>query len=155
MSNQVFLWSIFILPWLPMFFMKKEIIKRFISTALLSVVMSLLIVQIGEVLEWWVFKEYAYPLRSPSYVYSLNPIITILIFRFTYGRFWLYLVVDVIANLGFAYPYIGYFLTIRGIVQYLKFGAIHVVIITTAMGVVLYWYQMWQEGIFVRSNKDS
>jgi hypothetical protein len=135
--------------------MKKENLKRFMATALLSVVMSLLIVQIGEVLDWWVFKEYAYPLRSPSYVYSLNPILTILIFRFTYRRFWLYLVVDAIANLVFAYPFIGYFLAKRGIVQYLKFGAIHVFIITTVIGVILYWYQMWQEGIFARSNKDS
>ena len=124
-------------------------------TALLSIVLSLLVVQIGEVLEWWVFKEYAYPLRSPSYVYSLNPIITILIFRFTYRRFWLFLVIDAIANLGFAYLYIGYFLTIRGIAQYLKFGAIHVSIITTVTAVILYWYQMWQEGIFEHTYKDN
>lgn len=80
MNNQVILWTLAIGPWLPMFFMKKENVKRFMPTALLSVVMSLLVVQIGEVLEWWVFKEYAYPLRSPSYVYSLNPIITIINF---------------------------------------------------------------------------
>lgn len=155
MSNQIILWALAILPWLPMFFMKKENLKRFMPTALLSVVMSLLVVQIGEVLDWWVFKEYPYPLLSPSYVYSLNPILTILIFRFTYRRFWLYLIVDSIANLVFAYPYIGYFLTKRGIFQYLKFGGIHVFIITTVTGIILYWYQMWQEGIFARRDKDS
>jgi hypothetical protein len=155
MNNQIILWALAIVPWLPMFFMSKENLKRFMPTALLSVVLSLLVVQIGEVLEWWVFKEYAYPLRSPSYVYSLNPIITILIFRYTYRRFWLFILIEAVANLGFAYLYIGYFLTIRGIVQYLKFGPIHVFIITTVMGIMLYLYQMWQEGIFIRSNKDN
>jgi hypothetical protein len=154
MNNQIILWALAVVPWLPMFFMKKENLKRFMPTALLSIVLSLLIVQIGEVLEWWVFKEYAYPLRSPSYIYSLNPIMTILILRFTYRRFWLFFVIDTIANIGFAYIYIGYFLIIRGIAQYLKFGPAHVTIITTVMGVMLYCYQMWQEGIFEQTYKN-
>jgi hypothetical protein len=51
MNNQIILWALAIVPWLPMFFMRKENLKRFMPTALLSVVMSLLVVQIGEVLE--------------------------------------------------------------------------------------------------------
>jgi hypothetical protein len=149
MNNQVLLWGLFFLPWLVVFFMKKENVKRYMPAALLAVISSELIVQVGEVLKWWVFKEYAYPLHSPSYIYSLNPIITIIIFRYTYGRFWLFLVTDAISNLAFSYIYLGYFLVKRGILEYLKLGPFSVFIITTVTAILLYVYQKWQEDIFV------
>ncbi|MDF2633133.1 MAG: hypothetical protein K0R78_7 [Pelosinus sp.] len=152
MSNQAILWASLILPWLALPFMKTENIKRFMPTALLSAITSIMVVEVGEVLQWWHFKEAAYPLLSPSYIYSLNPVITILIFRFTYGRFWLFLATDMVSNLVFSYLFLDYFLGTRDILQYLKLGPFHVVIMTTVTGVLLYWYQMWQEGIFVRSR---
>lgn len=154
MSNQVLLWGMLIVPLLTLFFMPREDIKRFMPVAFLSIILSILIVEVGEVLQWWHFKEAAYPLRDPSYIYSLNPIITILIFRFTYGRFWLFLAADAVSNLVFSYLFLSY-LGIRDILQYLKLGPFHVFIITTVMGVMLYWYQMWQEGVFVRSERSS
>lgn len=155
MSNQVMLWGMLIVPLLALFFIPREVLKRFIPVALLSIVSSLLVVQVGEGLEWWHFKEAAYPLRDPAYVFSLNPVITILIFRFTYGRFWLFLAVDAVSNLVFSYPFLDYFLEMRGVVQYVKLGPFHVFIITTVTGSLLYWYQRWQETIFVKQEKTK
>lgn len=154
MSNQVILWASLILPWFVLFFIKKENAKRFMPTALLSVIISLMVVEVGEGLQWWHFKEAAYPLRSPSYIYSLNPVITLLIFQFTYGRFWLFIIIDLVSNLAFSYLVLYWFLGLRGILQFLRLGPFHVFFMTTATGVLLYWYQMWQEGIFSRPNKE-
>ncbi|VBB08534.1 Hypothetical protein LUCI_3812 [Lucifera butyrica] len=155
MSNQVLLWGLLIVPLLTLFFIPREDIKRFMPVALLAIVTSILVVQVGETLQWWHFKEAAYPLRDPSYLYSLNPIATILIFRFTYGRFWLFLAVDAVSNYIFSYLFIDYYLGIRDILQYLKLGPFHALLLTTVTGVLLYWYQMWQEGIFIRTEKTS
>lgn len=155
MSNQIILWALLILPWFSIFFVKKETLKRFMPTAFLAVIISVIVVEVGVTLKWWIFKEYAYPLRSPSYIFSLNPLITIMIFRFTYGRFWLYLATDTVFNLGFSYLYIGYFLVSRGILQYLERGPLFVTLITTITGVLIYYYQGWQEGIFAERYKNN
>jgi len=68
MSNQAILWASLILPWLALPFMQTENIKRFMPTALLSAITSIMVVEVGEVLQWWHFKEAAYPLLSPSYI---------------------------------------------------------------------------------------
>lgn len=109
----------------------------------------------GEGLQWWHFKEAAYPLRDPAYIFSLNPVITILTFRFTYRRFWLFLAVDAASNLVSSYLFLDHFWGIRDVLQYLKLGPFHVFIITTLMGALLYWYQLWQEGIFIKHEKNN
>ena len=147
------LWGMLIVPWLTLFFMNRETNKRFMPVALLAIITSVLVVQVGEVLRWWHFNEAAYPFRDPSYIYSMNPIITIMIFRFTYERFWLFLVVDAVSNLAFSYLFLDYFLGSRGVLQYLKLSPFHVFLITTVTGVLLYCYQMWQEGIFVKNER--
>lgn len=154
MSNQVLSWSIILLPWLTLFFIKKENIKRFMSTVLLSIIYSMLAVQMGDTLKWWVVNEPVYPLRSLPNVVGLNPVMTMWIFHFTYGRFWLYMAIEVVANLVFPYLYLGYFLSRRNIFQFTGGSPFYVFLMTTAAGILLYCYQMWQEGIFARSNKD-
>lgn len=154
MSNQVLSWSILLLPWLTLIFMKKENIKRFMPTVLLSIIYSVLAVQVGDTLKWWVVKEPVYPLHSLPNVFGLNPVMTIWIFQFTYGRFWLYTATEVVVNLVFPYLYLGYFLSIRNIFQFTGGSPFYVFLMTTAAGILLYCYQMWQEGIFAQSNKD-
>jgi hypothetical protein len=154
MSNQIFLWSLLIFPWFTVFFMTREAVKRFMPAALLATIISIIVVEVGVTLEWWIVKESAYPLRSPANIFSLNPLITMWLLRFTYGRFWLYIAIDVLANLGFSYWFIGYVLSRRDIIQYLEFGPLHVFLITTVTGIVIYVYQKWQEGIFYKLYKN-
>ncbi|MCX7711448.1 MAG: hypothetical protein N2484_16530 [Clostridia bacterium] len=155
MNNQLFLWTLFILPWITVFFMQKEDIKRFIPAALLSTIISIIVVEVGVTLNWWVVKESAYPLRNLSYIYSLNPVITLWLLRFTYGQFRLYLALDIVVNLGFSYFFIGFILKNRDILQYTTLGPLHVFVITTVTGILIYGYQMWQDDIFERGYRRS
>jgi hypothetical protein len=66
----------FILPWFTLFFMKRDDIKRYMTVALFATITSILIVEIGDTLRWWVVKETANPLHSLSYLYETNPVIT-------------------------------------------------------------------------------
>jgi tellurite resistance protein TehA-like permease len=55
MSNQALLWSILILPWLTLFFMPNDSIKRWMPVALFSALTSVLAVELGENLGWFVY----------------------------------------------------------------------------------------------------
>ena len=155
MNNQIILYSLLIFPWLTLFFMKKEDVKRYMPVALLSSLLSMLIFQSGETLKLWVTKETIYPLRALPHVISLNPVAVMWIFKFTYRRFILFLAVELVMNLGFAYFFLNYFLQIRGIIQLLSATPLHVFLITTIHGFLLYAYFMWQESIYAQSYKNN
>lgn len=152
MSNQVILWFMFIVPWLSLFFMKQEDIKRFTPVALLSTVLSIFIVDVGIRYGLWVIREMTYPFAlMPSYVYSLG-IYAMWFLKYTYGRFWLYLLVDSIINFVFIFFILAWFDS-RGLLDFNTPLVGFAIII--AQSIVLYRFQMWQEGIFFRAENKS
>lgn len=153
MTNQLILWGVLILPWVTLFFMKKEDVKRYMPVGLFAVFTSALILEIGMTLKWWVYYETAYPLRNISYLYGTIPVFTMWIFKFAYGRFWLFLFSDLLLNIFYTYVFEYYFLGSRKIIEFLNMSPLLDVIATTILGVIIYGYQRWQEGIFKSTNK--
>jgi len=62
MSNQVLLWAMVLVPWLSLFLMKKEDIKRYIPAGLLSSFLLVILQEVGVGNSWWYFRETIYPL---------------------------------------------------------------------------------------------
>lgn len=156
MSNQALLWSMLIVPWLTLFLMTKENIKRWTPVALFSALTSVLAVELGENLGWFVYGEAAYPLRTPSYIiFGLNMVITMWLFSFLYGQFWRYLVIDTVLNFGFIYLFHVYFLGSRGLFREVGLTPFQNALIVSSVGVLVYGFHMWQEEVFVRSEIKS
>ncbi|MCC5466156.1 hypothetical protein [Pelosinus baikalensis] len=156
MNNQILMWSMLFLPWLTLFFMNKEEIKRFMPVALFSALTSVLVVETGESLGWFIYGETTYPLRTSSYhIFGLNCVTTIWLFHFIYGDFWKYIIIDLVLNFGFIYLFHVYFLGGRGIFHEVGITPFINALITTTDGVLIYAYQMWQEGIFVRYERKK
>jgi len=154
MSNQVILWSTIILPWFTLFLMRKEDIKRLMPVGLFSIIISVIAVELGQNLGWFVFGETAYPLKTPAYIFGLNIITTIWLFYFTYGRFWTFLAIDVVLNFGFIYLFHVYFLGSRGIFHEVGLTPWQNALITTMFGILTYGYQMWQEGALQQAERN-
>lgn len=156
MSNQVLLWSMLILPWLTLFFMPKDSIKRWTPAALFSAVTSVIAVQMGENLGWFIYEESTYPLGTGYYIiFGLNMVTTMWLFYFVYGRFWLYMAIDVLLNIGFIFVFHVYFLGSRGLFHEVGITPLINASITTFDGALVYAYQMWQEGIFARTAEQA
>lgn len=152
MNNQIILWCIFILPWFTLFFMKKEDIKRYMPVGLFAIFTSAIILEIGHTLRWWVYNETAYPLRNISYLYGAIPVATMWLFKFTYGKFWLYVGADFLLNLIYTLLFEYYFLGRRGIIEFERVSPMLDVFATSALGIIIYGFHMWQEGIFVKKG---
>lgn len=155
MKNQIILWCMFVVPWLSLFFMKKEDIRRFMPVGLFSSLTSIIIVEIGISLNWWTVNESAWPIRSVSYLLGLNPIVTIWIMKFLYKRFILYVITDVCFNLGFTFIFLDYFLQRLGIFIFTGTLPVLTFILTSVHGVLLYGYQIWQEKILAHPYRES
>ena len=155
MSNQVILWSLMILPWFTLYFMPKDARKRFMPVALLSIVICILFVEMGQTLGWFVWEEAAYPFKAPSYIFGANTVATMWLFYFLYGRFWRYFAVDTILNFGFIYLFHVYYLGNRGIFHEVSLNPLLNVVYANIISILLYGYQMWQEGVFERAETKS
>lgn len=153
MNNQAILWSMLILPWLTLFFMRKEDFKRFFTVALLAAISALVIADIGTTLHAWAGKENIFPLGSTSPItLGLFLIVTLWLFKFTYGRLWLFIPAELVLNLGFAFI-LEPWLIARGIHENILANNFNHFLNSTAQGILLYIYQMWQEDALVPALK--
>jgi len=67
-SNQVLLWGTLIVPWLSLFFMPKEEVKRYIAAGLLATLLSIIVTETGIRHRWWAILETTYPFAViPTY----------------------------------------------------------------------------------------
>lgn len=70
------------------------------------------------------------------------------LFKYLYGHFGLYLAVDTVLNIVFAFVVLPWFGN-RGIVDI--DGILQVFIFESAIAIIMYSFPIWQEGIFVRT----
>ncbi|MBP1616077.1 MAG: hypothetical protein H6Q13_3525 [Bacteroidetes bacterium] len=153
MSNQVILWATLIVPWASLFFMKKEDIKRFFPAGLLAGFMSIVVSEIGVTNGWWYFHETTYPFSfMATYTYGLFPILPMWILKYTYGNFKLYIAVELVLNAIFSLFLLPWF-SIRDITQFA--AGLIAFILSTTIAVVVYRFQIWQEELFVTSDKND
>ncbi|EMS73793.1 hypothetical protein [Ruminiclostridium cellobioparum] len=157
MTNQVIVWSMLILPWLSLFFMKKEEIRRWMPVALFTMVTNTIIIDIGVGLKLWETRVNIFPLdQMISFVYGVLPIAAMWIFKFTYGRFWLYFVIEILLSTLFI-RVIHPWLHRRGIFIWLNqdfLKGIWIYVMTITHYLLIYLYGMWQDGKFARPHKN-
>lgn len=153
MSNQVLLWVMFIVPWLTLFFMKKEDIKRFMPVALFAAFTSMIVDDAAGTLNLWVIRESIFPLsHTDTQIISLIPVLTIWLFKYTYGKVWRYIAVDAVINLMFTLIILPWFGS-RGIIENILATNLISFSMSTIHGLTLYVYQMWQEAALAPAIK--
>lgn len=153
--KQLLWWGLLILPWLLLFFFDKERIKRFFPVLLLSIALNSIIYQLAQKLNWFTVKDNLPFLTniSPS-VYGMFAIGTLLIFYFTYGRFLMYLFVNMIFDLFQSFvvtPMYGKF----NLFERQEMNGFESFLLMMLMSLILYIYQKWQETIFIDSSKNA
>ncbi|EIW18501.1 hypothetical protein SAMN04515679_2550 [Pelosinus fermentans] len=145
MSNQTLFWASLIFSWLSTLFLKKEDLRRYMPVSLFCMLTFAFIFETGITLHWWAVKETFFPLINlPIFLYGAYPIGTIWIFKYTYGHFWLFLITNIILDYILIFFLIDWFVQ-RGVWEaYITYS--QVLFITTSLAILIYGYQMWQEG---------
>lgn len=153
MSNQVLLWFGFIAPWMTLLLMKKEDVKRFMPVALLTVISGVLVTEAGVGTGLWSVRETTFPLvMTPTYIFGTMPVVAMWVFKFTYGRFWLFVIAELVANFAYTF-FLKPWLASRGILSLLS-ANITGFYIAGINSLLLYGYQMWQEDALVPALKN-
>lgn len=106
MNNQIIIWSLFIIPWLSFLLMNKTDVKRLMPVALFSALTSGIIFELGVTAGLWNNLQAPYPLALVQpYNYGANAAIAAWVLRFTYGRFWIYILTNALLDIGFAFVF--------------------------------------------------
>ena len=150
MSNQAIHWSLFVLPWFTLFLIKKEDVKRYIPVALFGTVLATIIHDTGIALGLWTLKETVFPFNQMTpYLYGAMLVIILWVFKFTYGRLWIYTATSLLIHIWLNFFFLNIFLPSRGILS-LDVSPFWTLPVTLIHAVLIYRYQIWQEDIFAR-----
>lgn len=140
---QVLLWLSVLVPWVILFvFFKGETIRRFLPAGLFGALVLTIVFQLAEQRHWWFIKETIYPLTNTTpFVYGLFIVGTVIILRFTFRKFLLYLAAEVVINLFLAY--IGNAIFISLGLFTLTASKFFVFLLTMGVGLLIYFFQIW------------
>ncbi|MBP2625570.1 MAG: hypothetical protein H6Q68_281 [Firmicutes bacterium] len=155
MSNQVLLWAMVIIPLLSLFLMKKEDIRRYIPAGLFSSFLLVILQEVGVANSWWYFRETIYPLAVfTPFTESVDLIIPMWVLKYTYGRFWHYILFEIVGNVAFFFIILPWFAS-RGIMSWPAYAGLIAFIFSTVINLLVYRFHMWQEDVFGCSEKTE
>ncbi|MDF2593484.1 MAG: hypothetical protein K0S75_2950 [Clostridia bacterium] len=144
--NKIILWSFLIIPLLSLFFLGRSYIRRYMPVALFVTVINTLFYQAAYHYNWW--REsglfgWDYVANVP-WVYSAYLIATIWIFKYTYGKFLRYLLVNLILDGGYIFLWYPIQTKLGMASGWLPNYITYLIMISVSL--LIYVYQMWQEG---------
>jgi hypothetical protein len=135
--NAIVLWAIVI------FFLPRKSLKRFLPVTLFCSCILLIESLLNFVFKWWKVKGGTKYTVFDALAFIFGPFFTInlWVFHFTYGKFSLYAVCNLIMDLLFAYPLNAFFQKI-GHYKLKKFNSTIIFLISYSLALLNYGFQM-------------
>ncbi|MGH4120805.1 hypothetical protein [Clostridium sp.] len=150
--SKIVLWIILVVPWLTLFFLKKEQVKHFMPVGILASFLMVLYNLIAYNEKYWIIKVHILPWLQPSFeafVLGGFLVTTIWIFHFTFQRFWIYLITNIVLDFMFAIFPLPYLLQNKlGIYQLVNTTPWKRYFIFVIFSIIIYGYQKWEEEVF-------
>ncbi|UJF33925.1 hypothetical protein [Paenibacillus hexagrammi] len=159
MYAKVLMWGMLLIPWISLFFLKPASIRRFMPVSILGALLVTIVFEIAHAFRWWTIFDKAtiVPwgyITNTAYTYGFFLIGTLWIFKLTYHRFWLFIVTDLVINGGFQFVVDPLFVR-AGFYRLDNIRHWQIFLLMTGIGLMLYLYQMWQEGSISREVKNQ
>jgi hypothetical protein len=145
MAN-ILLWVLFIAPWFVLLLLDRRRVKRFISVAFFTLLMTSIYWQVAEVYEWWKIEQNLFFLTNISaFNYGFLPIATILVFYFTYPNTWLFFGVNMAMDAFQALVVSPFFFEKIGLYKMINMTNFGLFLLLYSMVPILYLYQRWYD----------
>ncbi|MBD8067875.1 hypothetical protein [Bacillus sp. PS06] len=160
MTPELIIKLILFVPWISLLFMKKAILKRYTPIATFAALLVTLYFELSYT-QNWIIQEVKITddlITFVPFTFGVFIIGTIWIYALTYGRFWLYVIFNVVIDGFFAFIFQKFLLVPQGIFIEEKHGSIETFISFQIMSIILYIYQSWiDEALFKKeiTNKNK
>ncbi|RTE09347.1 hypothetical protein [Paenibacillus whitsoniae] len=159
MNTHALMWGMLIIPWLSLFIMKPASIRRFMPVAIIGALLVTIVFEIAHAFRWWTIfdKAIIVPwgyITNTAYVYGFFLIGTLWIFKLTYHKFWLFLLTNLVIDGMFQFGMDPLFER-AGFYRFEHITHWQVFFIMISIALLLYLYQMWQEGSISHEVKEK
>lgn len=151
---ELVLWSFFIIPWISLIFLhklNKDAVRRYMPVALFATVINTIFYQIAWTYDWWKYKETLFAWDKVAQIHTVYGVFlvgTIWIFYFTFGKFWLYFIVNLIIDCIYSFGFRALWRKLKITTAGGNLTPLEGILIMTFIAIILYGYQKWQQGLF-------
>ncbi|MDQ0252706.1 hypothetical protein J2S74_000078 [Evansella vedderi] len=144
--EQILPWVLIVAPWFLLLPLDSIRVRRFMSVAFLIVVITTITHQLAEIYNWWtVTSDFPFLTNVSTFAYGLLPVVTILMFYFTYPNIWLFFGVNIVFDAFQAFvisPFVFERFGLYRMEEMSNFGLFILIIILVP---VIYFYQRWYD----------
>lgn len=151
--TQFILWLTFIGPWFVLFVLNKERMKRYLSVAFLTILLTSIFWQTASVYSWWrIIENLQFLTHISAFNYGLLPVMTLLVFYYTFRKPLLFFGVNIIMDAIQAFvisPYVFEKYKLYELVNMSNFGLFLLIIGFTPF---IYIYQILYERHFIEKT---
>lgn len=150
-------WFALVLPWLSLFFMKRNSIYRYMPVAIFAALLLTIVSEIAYTYKLWLIKTSIVPwgyVTGVSFTFGVFMVGMLWVCHFTFGRIWLYVTVNLVLDLFFSYVTIP--LAERlGIWELVRVNNFQIFLIMTGLSFIVYPYQLWQERAYRKLEEED
>ncbi|WP_052486944.1 hypothetical protein [Gordoniibacillus kamchatkensis] len=159
MYAKALMWGMLVVPWISLFVLKPASIRRFMPVSIFAALIVTIVFEIAHAFRWWTILDKAIIvpwgyITNTAYTYGFFLIGTLWIFKFTYRRFWLYMLTNLVIDGVFQFGLDPLFAR-AGFYRFENITHWQTFLIMIGVAVLLYLYQMWQEGSISREVKKQ
>lgn len=132
-----------VVSWLTVIYLPKKSIFKFMSVTFFSTSILLVESLLGISYKWWKVKggKKAFTHNTLSFIFGPFFVGNLWIFHLTYGKFWLYTIVNLIMDFMLAYPLNKLFRALK-IYKLKKFKPIHLFLTAFPYSLINYGFQL-------------
>lgn len=136
--------GLFLIPWLTVFFIPKSEFKKYTPVSTLATLLVVILSMFSVPFRWWTVKGGLLNKVINDMSFILGPFFigTIWIFRFTFGKFWLYILVNTLMDLFLAYP-INWLMQKLRVYKLVNFKSKHIFYTSISFALVIYGFQLF------------
>ena len=148
--------GLILISWTTVIFLPKKIFFKYLPVTLFSSIIILIEYLLGGPRNWWEVKGGIKAVANNGLIFTFGPYFVgnLWIFHLTYGKFWLYTIVNLLADFLLAYPLNTFFEKIN-LYKLKRIGPIHLFFLSLVYSFANYGFQLVLDKNQMKSKENS
>lgn len=144
MFKKIILYGVLLISWFSLFKLDRDSFKRYLPVGTFTSLIYTLLSKTNESQKWWKVTETIFPRLPSNFPFAYGPFLflPIWVFKFTFDKFWLYLMTNTALGYLFAYPITDFFEKL-GVYKMKRMTRNQLFLLSFSSSIVIYLYQVF------------